>query len=136
MIRDFNIDEKIKFSKKSIDTSSLSFFWFWCFNVENIFDDLDFYMKENVPRITLRAKIAGIICGMIIIPLLLITYAVSFCFTFFLNKSKFTNGFARAIIFVLFLLPVLIIKFPFSLYTFIILKKNALIYLLKVDNDS
>lgn len=141
MIRDINKEEKIEFSQKCIN-NSFSFFWFWCFNIENLFNDVTFFMDSGLDDISLRAKIIVILYGIITIPLLFISCGLCYCCgIMYFTKVKDTYPIcyktariiACIIIIIFFLIPCCFIRIPYSIYTFIIFKKNALINLLLID---
>ena len=133
MIRDISKEEKIEYSQKAIDDPK-SLFWFWCFAPDNLFDDISYYLDNSPAHMSRRAIIAGILCGLIVVPALIITYILcQIVGGFGYWSSSMSNKMAQGIILSVFLLPSFILIAPFSIYTFYILKKNALIYLITSD---
>lgn len=141
MIRDLSQSDKIKYSKKFVDNSPRTFLFSWFIDPEGMFEDIDFYLKTSGRKFTLKAKISGIICGLLVFPFIVLTFLILFPIVHLTKNKDFHNApysiqaFTRGIIYLFFILPYSLIKFPFSLYSYFTLKKKALFYLLEVDND-
>lgn len=130
MIRDFSQSDKIKYSKKFIDNSCHTFLFYWFITPEGLFEDVDFYIEESIwHKLTLKAKIFGSICGTLILPFIFLTFILVFS----LSKIYDSKLIGQCIILIFFLIPFSLIRFPFSLYTYMKFRANALINILKSD---
>lgn len=138
MIRDLSQNDKIQYSKMFIDIPHINFLLYWFLSPEGMFEDIDFYMVEPF-EFTLKAKLSGIICGLLILPFMFLTFILIFFIASvcrdYGNKNLILQSIGRGIIFLFFLFPFALVKFPFSLYSYFAFKKRALFNLLEVDSD-
>ncbi len=142
MIRDLNQSDKIKYAKAFIDKTPLKFLQMWFCNPEGMFEDIDFYVAKTLWHgFTLKAKISGTICGLLVLPFIFLTFVLvlivaNVCRTTDTQHKKSIPVFiGHAIVFTCLLFPFALIRFPFSLYSYFMFKKRALFYLLEVDSD-
>ncbi len=141
MIRDLSKTDKIKYSKLFVESSTRTFLRLWFTEPEGIFKDIDFYVAETFWReYTSRAKIAGTICGILIMPFIFITFLLIVIIANMtkqkdLEKNTIITAIGKGIVLLFLLFPFILIKFPFSLYSYFSFKKSALFYLLEVDSD-
>lgn len=141
MIRDLSKTDKIKYSKLFVESSTRTFLRLWFINPEGMFEDIDFYVANTFwHEYTLKAKIFGTICGILILPFIFVTFLLVMIIanvTRQKDPQKNTIGtlIGKGIVLSLLLLPLALIRFPFSLYSYFAFKKEALFYLLEVDSD-
>lgn len=141
MIRDLSKTDKIKYSKKFIELSTRTFLRFWFINPEGMFEDIDFYVANTFwNEYTLKAKISGAICGILVLPFIFITFILILVIANVTRQkdpeeNTITTLIGKGIVLLLLLLPFALIRFPFSLYSYFAFQKKALFYLLEMDSD-
>ncbi len=142
MIRDLNKTDKIKYSKLFVEKSWRAFLTTWFFKPEGMFEDIDFYVEKTFWReFTLKAKIAGIICGIFILPFIFITFVMIVIIANVTGSKVYESNpiiiaIGRGIVFLFLIFPFSLIRLPFSLVSYFTFKKSALFYLLETDYDS
>lgn len=147
MIRDLSKLDKIEYSKLFIDSPNRTFLKLWFLDPEGMFKDIDFYVAQTFwHEYTLKAKIAGVICGIFILPFIFVTFVLIVIVANVTGygkdgsddqfaSNKIITAIGRIIVFLFLLFPLALIRFPFSLYSYFVFKKRALFYLLEVDSN-
>jgi len=138
MIRDLDSKDKIKYAKAFVDDSTISFAKGWFCDPEAMFQDIDFYVAKTFwHEFTLKAKVSGTICGILILPFIFITFVIILIIANVLGGSNGSEPplIVRAIVLFLLIIPFGLIRFPFSLYSYLEFRKNALFYLLEAEPD-
>lgn len=138
MIRDLDSKDKIKYAKAFVDDSTTKFLHMWFCDAEGMFQDIDFYVAKTFWHdFTPKAKLAGTICGLLILPFIFVTFVTILILA---NILKAKDGvepplIVRAMVLFFLIIPFGLIRLPFSLYSYFEFKKNALFYLLEAEPD-
>ncbi len=139
MIRDLDSKDRIKYAKAVVDDSNISFAKEWFCDPEGMFLDIDFYVAKTFwHEFTLRAKISGVICGLAVLPFIFTTFVLILMLANMWGKQDAdaeAPWFVRFIVLACLIIPFGLIRFPFSLYSYLEFKKQALLYLLEADPD-
>ena len=139
MIRDLDPKDKIEYAKAFVDNSSTSFIHLWFCDAEGMFKDIDFYVAKTFwHEFTPKAKLSGVICGLAVLPFIFITFVVILILANLWGRQDAdaeSPFLVRAVVMFLLIVPFGLIRFPFSLYSYLDFRKNALFYLLEAEPD-
>ena len=139
MIRDLDSKDKIKYAKAFVDDSAISFAKGWFCDPEAMFMDIDFYVAKTFwHEFTLKAKIAGTICGLAVLPFIFITFVLILILANMWGKQDADAQaplLVRIIVMLCLIVPFGLIRFPFSLYSYLDFRKQAFLYLLEAEPD-